>query len=388
MKNKFNVKAAKSSSRARNRSKNQTNQNKENSNSFESNPFVDEKEYVDNPFGNPQDETKQLHSEKSVNPKEPAKALQFEKKNQNTAPSIFSSSIHSPMLVHTPLGIIANVYFGENDFILNSPNFQVIQSLVTALESLPNPQIIVNGFASSEGEASQNLSLSDQRRNMVISLLNMSRRNRPLNISGQALGEEQLAVEEKGNSQEIAAARNQNRRVEIQILHGTENRQNTSPNPALNAVEQGLNLKLTPDYLQRLLEEIKFPPLPPKKPLTPPVYSEVTPRPGTVQDLLQAVLKIPTVGQALDRLKARALSRLHLDWQELSTGRKAAVITQSAIITGAALTGALAHPQTREDILNLIDGQDIPIPRTPLKIKPLIRDQGVVFTLDIGKLFQ
>lgn len=132
--------------------------------------------------------------------------------------SLFASNIPKPIVGRAEGGVFATVYFGQNDFLLEGPNFGTVEKLTEELRYMPGSTVVVDGHASKEGTEKYNLNLSEMRRLAVTAIL----RSKPigtLNVSGKPYGESKPAVEETGKtSAEKERQRAQNRRVEIMII--------------------------------------------------------------------------------------------------------------------------------------------------------------------------
>lgn len=173
-----------------------------------------------------------------------------------------ASKIPRPTLVRAGGGIAATVYFAQNDFLLDSLSFELAQTLSEELRFVPNPRIIVDGHASTEGTIEYNRDLSEHRRLAVIAVLRSKLIGTP-SFGGKAYGESKPAVEEKAKtSAELEHQRAQNRRAVIWIM----------PTPAVGPTKPiGLSLPTrapTPDEeLGRIMKEPPVPP-PPKRSLS------------------------------------------------------------------------------------------------------------------------
>lgn len=139
------------------------------------------------------------------------------------------------------------------------------------------------------------------------------------------------------------------------------------------------------------LPGLQFPTTPPATParLVPRGAGPATPRSGSVGDLLSAVVAIPAVRAAINRLRDMATHHLQRDWQHLSSGGRAATIGVAALITGGALAGILANDSSRQFALHFIQGKDIPVPFVPglsLQVNPIGPNQSVMLNLDLSPL--
>ena len=112
------------------------------------------------------------------------------------------------------------------------------------------------------------------------------------------------------------------------------------------------------------------------------------PRAATAGDLVKAVLKIPAVEATVDRLRTQAESELRADWEGLSGGEKALVITQGVVLGASVVAGVASDPEASRFVLGLAQGKDIPIPKLPMTFRfDLIGpDQRLTIGLDVGAL--
>ena len=118
---------------------------------------------------------------------------------------------------------------------------------------------------------------------------------------------------------------------------------------------------------------------------------EAKPRPGEVGDLLKAVIKIPAVEKALERLKQQASDKVQNGWKDLSGGGKAGVILSGAAITGTAIYGALGADSRRRKVYDLIRDRKIPIPipKTPVTVEfKTGKEDMIMLKFDVMKLFR
>lgn len=134
---------------------------------------------------------------------------------------------------------------------------------------------------------------------------------------------------------------------------------------------------------------LRTPPTPTPPPLVPPGAGPSTPRAANAGDVVEAILRIPTVDSALTRLRTQAEDQARRDWRRLSTGEQVLVISQSAILTGGILAGVLSNPEAREFSLNLIQNRAIPIPGVPgltFQFNVTGPNQMIRFDLNVGAL--
>ncbi len=134
---------------------------------------------------------------------------------------------------------------------------------------------------------------------------------------------------------------------------------------------------------------LNLPPVPEPSPLVTPGAGPATPRPGTPGDLIRAVVSVPAVNTALTNLRTSALQRVQSDWGRLSTGERILLVSQGVILGGGALAGALGHEESRNWLLNQVQGRDLPVPLVPglsFQFNLTGRDQRIFFTLDLARL--
>jgi hypothetical protein len=125
------------------------------------------------------------------------------------------------------------------------------------------------------------------------------------------------------------------------------------------------------------------------EPLVPRGPGPETPRPGEASDALRALSRVPAVDAALTRLRTEALGTVERDWRRLSTGERALLITQTALIGGTALAGILASPEARRGALDLIQDRDLPVPGVPgltFQFNVTGPRRQVMFRLNVGAL--
>jgi len=134
------------------------------------------------------------------------------------APSLFASTIPAPLVTQVGTAKLVTVYFGHDDFVLDTPNFAAVEALAEQIHFMVDPKIKVDSYASGEGKAAENQRLSEMRRETVIALL--SKANTSAQFDGVAHGASEFAEAETGKGAELEAQRAQNRRVTIFILGG------------------------------------------------------------------------------------------------------------------------------------------------------------------------
>jgi len=124
----------------------------------------------------------------------------------------------------------------------------------------------------------------------------------------------------------------------------------------------------------------------PRKPLVPRSKGPAKPHAGSVGDLLSALMGVPVVKQSVDSVKNQVTAKLHRDWRKLPTGGKASVISVTTVITGGTLAGLFARKKSRQQVLELIQGKNIPAPGVAglsIQISPSGRDKRFLLNLDL-----
>jgi outer membrane protein OmpA-like peptidoglycan-associated protein len=157
--------------------------------------------------------------------------------------SLFSSTIPAPVITRFGSTIVATVYFGKNNFLLDSRNYTALDKLSEELRYMAQPAVSVDGYASAEGKEDQNQRLSEMRRLTVVSTLG-SKLIVPITFDGKGHGSADPAVEETGKKgSEIESQRAQNRRVTIVITSLA------TPKPAdqFDKPEEAKPIKLFPE---------------------------------------------------------------------------------------------------------------------------------------------
>jgi outer membrane protein OmpA-like peptidoglycan-associated protein len=157
--------------------------------------------------------------------------------------SVFSSTIPAPVITRFGSTIVATVYFGKNNFLLDSRNFPAVEKLSEELKYMAEPIVSVDGYASAEGKEAQNLKLSEMRRLTVVSTLR-SKLIVPVSFDGKGHGSADPAVAETGKKgTELESQRSQNRRVTIVITSLAR------PKPAdeIDKPEKAKPIKLFPE---------------------------------------------------------------------------------------------------------------------------------------------
>jgi hypothetical protein len=117
----------------------------------------------------------------------------------------------------------------------------------------------------------------------------------------------------------------------------------------------------TPNWLN-----LPSPPSP--APLVPAGIGPATPRPASTGDILRAVMAIPAVDTALTNLR-----------------------TQGVLVGGTALAGVLSNEQSRNFVLNQLQGRDLPVPLVPglsFQFNITGPEQRIFFNLDLAQLIR
>ncbi len=131
-----------------------------------------------------------------------------------------------------------------------------------------------------------------------------------------------------------------------------------------------------------------FTPAPEERPLVPAGPGPDTPRPGSPGDVVNAIMAVPAVDNAVSRLRLDAADRIRRDWRSLSGGERAAVIVTSVLISGAAIGGVASNPQAREFALQQLDGKEVSVPGVQgLSVqfnRPDANNVGFMLKFDVG----
>lgn len=129
------------------------------------------------------------------------------------AASLFGSTIPAPVVTRVGTSMLITVYFGHDAFVLDTSNLAAVEALAKELYFMVKPEVKVDGYASGEGNAADNVKLSGMRRETVIALLTGA--NRDAQFDGAAHGASDFAKAETGKGEELEGHRAQNRRVTI-----------------------------------------------------------------------------------------------------------------------------------------------------------------------------
>jgi hypothetical protein len=90
-----------------------------------------------------------------------------------------------------------------------------------------------------------------------------------------------------------------------------------------------------------------------------------TPRPGQMSDLTGAIYGLPVTQMLVGRVReagAHQLGMLRRDWDRSSTGERVGLVTFSARVAGSSVAMLMANQPTRDGVIGLINGRDIPVP--------------------------
>lgn len=135
-------------------------------------------------------------------------------------------------------------------------------------------------------------------------------------------------------------------------------------------------------------EAFDFKPVPKEEPLVTPGPGPDTPKAGSPDDIVNAIMKVKAVDGAVSRLRLDASDRIKHDWRSLSGGEKAAVVVTSVLIGGATIGGIASDPKAREFALQQLDGKEAPVPGIDgLSIqfnRPDPHNVGVMLKFDVG----
>lgn len=108
--------------------------------------------------------------------------------------------------------ITATLYFSENNSVLNGINLIVISMLKSELSANSNMIVFVDGFASGDGKDEHNLSLSQRRRDEVLTKLSLDKEK----TGGQPYGESRAAMTETASdAATLKYQRQLNRKVTV-----------------------------------------------------------------------------------------------------------------------------------------------------------------------------
>ncbi len=103
---------------------------------------------------------------------------------------------------------------------------------------------------------------------------------------------------------------------------------------------------------------------------------------------MKAVLKVPAVQAGVERLRMQAEGELRTNWESLSGGERALVITQGVVMSARIIAGVASDPEASRFVLDKVQGQNIPIPGLPMTFQFNLTgpDQRLLIGLDVGAL--
>jgi outer membrane protein OmpA-like peptidoglycan-associated protein len=124
-----------------------------------------------------------------------------------------------PPLMQDKSGVLAaSFYFGKGDSVMDPQNTRACDQLQKKIATLPRVSIKIDGHASSEGDATANRDLSENRRRAVRALL-LQEPVHDAEVTGEAYGESKPSVSEgASNYVDVERARRVNRRVDVVII--------------------------------------------------------------------------------------------------------------------------------------------------------------------------
>jgi hypothetical protein len=107
---------------------------------------------------------------------------------------------------------------------------------------------------------------------------------------------------------------------------------------------------------------VTSPPTPAPAPTVPAGKGPDTPRPASAGDLTKAIMAVPAVDQALERLRLQASEQVERDWGRLTTGERVGVVSSLAVIGLGAVGGIASDPDARAAALGLLNGRPLSVP--------------------------
>ncbi|HIK17861.1 MAG TPA: DUF4157 domain-containing protein [Leptolyngbyaceae cyanobacterium M33_DOE_097] len=114
-----------------------------------------------------------------------------------------------------------------------------------------------------------------------------------------------------------------------------------------------------------------------------------TPDTATPEDLLNAILAVPSIDSAITELRSQAESRLYRDWNRLRLGEQIGVISAFGAVGAGAITGIISDPSTRHWVLEQLNSRILPVPGVPwLRAEINTQSDGLILGLhlDLGTL--
>lgn len=125
----------------------------------------------------------------------------------------------------------------------------------------------------------------------------------------------------------------------------------------------------------------------PPTPIVPAGKGPAKPRPGQPGDVLSALMGVPAVKRAVEKVKTEATDKLRRDWKKLSKGEKAGVVSTAVVIAGGALAGVLSQDKTRQGALEFVQGKSIPVPGVDglsFSVSPVGKDKKFMVNFDLA----
>ena len=176
---------------------------------------------------------------------------------------------------------------------------------------------------------------------------------------------------------------------------------NLQLNPEVQGMMSQIQIQLDIVNLQQALSSLNLgmmppsgpdlsaPPTPNPEPLVPAGAGPDKVRPATGGDVMRAFLAVPAFNLALMNLQGQILSQLEHGWQDLNTAERVGTVSSLGVIGLSALGGAMAHPESRQWLLNQLNGRILPVPGVdPLQLEFNISGSNLMFGLhfDIGQV--
>lgn len=158
---------------------------------------------------------------------------------------------------------------------------------------------------------------------------------------------------------------------------------------------------LDPVTIRPLLQQVPFvvppspdnilsgPLVPARPPLVPRGAGPATPKAASAGDLLDGVLKIPSIEGAVHTLRDKALITVSRDWGQLSMPAKIGVVSTGVLILAPTLAGIISDPDARNMALDQLNGKVIPVPGVNwLSVETNLKEDKLMFGLhlDVGRL--
>jgi hypothetical protein len=147
--------------------------------------------------------------------------------------------------------------------------------------------------------------------------------------------------------------------------------------PAVQAmVTTGVRQQIDPTLLRTALAGVRLgpmpaggapnalsgPPTPTPAPLVTPGAGPATPHAGGAGDVMDALLGIHVIDQAVTAAQTRVLEQITVDWSRLRTPERIGVVSTVAVIGLGALGGAMTDPGARQFLIGQLNGRVLPVP--------------------------